>query len=49
MTDPSSRQRRHYIRAIITSVQLEIKISGREAQEACRQDELTGDKPPVVK
>jgi hypothetical protein len=25
------------------------KISGRESQGAWRQDELTGDKPPVVK
>jgi hypothetical protein len=25
------------------------KISGRESQGACRQDELVGGKPPVVK
>jgi hypothetical protein len=25
------------------------EICGRESQEACRQDELIGDKPPVVK
>jgi hypothetical protein len=25
------------------------KNTGRESQEACRQDELTGDKIPVVK
>jgi hypothetical protein len=25
------------------------KISGRESQGACRQDELTGAKPPVLK
>jgi hypothetical protein len=24
-------------------------ITGRESQGACRQDELIGDKPPVVK
>jgi hypothetical protein len=31
------------------SVQLENKTTGRESQGACRQDELTGGKPPVVK
>jgi hypothetical protein len=32
------------------SVQLEKKtISGRESQGACRQDELIGGKPTVVK
>jgi hypothetical protein len=30
-------------------VQLENKITGRESQEAYRQDEPTGGKPPVVK
>jgi hypothetical protein len=25
------------------------KINGRDPQEACRQDELIGGKPPVVK
>jgi hypothetical protein len=36
--------------AIVTaSVQLENKITGRESQGACRQDELIGGKPPVVK
>jgi hypothetical protein len=30
------------------SVQLK-KITGRETQGACRQDELIGGKPPVVK
>jgi hypothetical protein len=25
------------------------KITGRESQGACRQDELIGGKPPVVK
>jgi hypothetical protein len=50
MTDPSSRQRGWYIRTILTSsAQLENKITGREAQEACRQEELIGGKPPVVK
>jgi hypothetical protein len=31
------------------SVQLENKIIGHESQGACRQDELFGGKPPVVK
>jgi hypothetical protein len=30
------------------SVQLK-NIAGRESQGTCRQDELTGGKPPVVK
>jgi hypothetical protein len=30
-------------------VQLEKRITGRESQEACRQDEMIGGKPPVVK
>jgi hypothetical protein len=30
------------------SIQLK-KNTGRESQGACRQDELIGDKPPVVK
>jgi hypothetical protein len=36
------------VRAITASVQLENKITGRESQGACRQDELIGGKPPVV-
>jgi hypothetical protein len=36
-------------RTIPASVQLENKIAGRESQGACRQDELIGGKPPVVK
>jgi hypothetical protein len=32
-----------------TSVQLETKMSGRESQGACRQDEVIGGKPPVIK
>jgi hypothetical protein len=28
---------------------LENKITGRESQGACRQDELIGDKPPIIK
>jgi hypothetical protein len=28
---------------------VEKKIDGRESQGACRQDELIGGKPPVVK
>jgi hypothetical protein len=31
------------------SVQLENEITGRESQGDCRQDELIGGKPPVVK
>jgi hypothetical protein len=34
---------------ITISVQLENKITGRESQGACRQDELIGGKPSVVK
>jgi hypothetical protein len=46
---PSSRQRGCYIRTITARVQLENKITGRESQGACLQDELIGGKPPVVK
>jgi hypothetical protein len=45
----SCRQRGSYIRTITESVQLENKITGRESQGACRQDELIGGKPSVVK
>jgi hypothetical protein len=38
-----------YIRTVTASVQLENKNSGRGTQGACRQDELLGGKPPVVK
>jgi hypothetical protein len=31
------------------NLNLENKITGREAQGACRQDKLIGGKPPVVK
>jgi hypothetical protein len=31
------------------NVQLDNKITGRQSQGACRQDELIGGKPPVVK
>jgi hypothetical protein len=34
---------------ITASFQLENKITGRESQWACRQDELIGGKPPVLK
>jgi hypothetical protein len=37
------------MRTITTSVQVENKITGRGCQGACRQDELTGGKPAVVK
>jgi hypothetical protein len=38
-----------YIRTITASVQVENKNSGHGSQGACRQDELIGGKPPVVK
>jgi hypothetical protein len=34
---------------MIASVLLGEKNTGRESQGACRQDELIGDKPTVVK
>jgi hypothetical protein len=34
---------------ITASVKLEYKITNRDFQGACRQDELIGGKPPVVK
>jgi hypothetical protein len=37
------------MRTITASVQLENKITGRESQGDCRQDELISGKPPVVK
>jgi hypothetical protein len=48
-TNPSSRQRKCCVRTVASRVQLQNKISGRESQGACGQDELIGDKPPVVK
>jgi hypothetical protein len=42
-------QQQLYLRTITASVQLENEITGRESQGACRQDELIGGKPPVVK
>jgi hypothetical protein len=45
----ASRQRRCYIRTMTASVQLQKKkISSSEPQEARREDELIGGKPPVV-
>jgi hypothetical protein len=38
-----------YVRTITVSVQQENKITGRESQGACRQDELIGTTPPIVK
>jgi hypothetical protein len=49
MTDPSPRQGGCYVRSITAGVQLEHKNSGRGSQGVCRQDELIGGKPPVVK
>jgi hypothetical protein len=37
------------IRTITASVRLENKIIGHESQGICRQDELIGGKPPVIK
>jgi hypothetical protein len=48
MIDPSSSQRRCYIRTITASIQLKNKIIGRESQGAFRQDKMIGGKPPVV-
>jgi hypothetical protein len=48
-TDPSSRRRGCYIRAITASVQLEKKITCRGSHGAFRHDELIGGKRPVVK
>jgi hypothetical protein len=38
-----------YTRAMSVRVELQKKISAHEPQEARRQDELIGSKPPVVK
>jgi hypothetical protein len=46
---PILSSERMLIRTLIASVQLENKINGRESQEACRQDDLIGGKPPVLK
>jgi hypothetical protein len=44
------RQTHPLVRENVTaSVQLENKITGRGSHGACRQDELTEGKPPVVK
>jgi hypothetical protein len=37
------------MRTITASVQLENKITGRESQGACRQDEMFDGKQPVIK
>jgi hypothetical protein len=37
------------MRTITASVELENKIIGRESKVACRQDELIGRKPTVLK
>jgi hypothetical protein len=47
--NPSSRDGEYYISTITATVQLENKITGRDTQGACRQVELIGTKPPVVK
>jgi hypothetical protein len=46
---PLVREHVTYIKTITASVQLENKITGRESQAACRQDELIGGKLLVVK
>jgi hypothetical protein len=44
------KQQTHPLVSEVTpSVQLKNKNSGRGSQGACRQDELIGGKPPVVK
>jgi hypothetical protein len=48
-TDPSSRERGCYIRAMTESVQLRENITDRETLGTFRQDELMGCKPLVVK
>jgi hypothetical protein len=45
----TQQQRGCYIRAITASVQLENKNFCRGTQGACRQDEMIGGKPTVVK
>jgi hypothetical protein len=47
--DQFSRQRGCYIKILTACVYLENKITGRDSQEACRQDELIVGKPPGVK
>jgi hypothetical protein len=47
--DTPTGQRGCYIRTITARVHLENKITGRESQGACFQDELMSGKPPVVK
>jgi hypothetical protein len=37
------------MRTITANDQLESKITDRDPQGACRQDEMFGDKPPVAK
>jgi hypothetical protein len=37
------------MRTITASAEVENKITDRESQGACRQDELIGSKPPAVK
>jgi hypothetical protein len=48
-TDPSSRQRGCYTRAMTASVQWNKKLASREFKRAWRQDKLIGGKPQVVK
>jgi hypothetical protein len=48
-TDPFSRQKKCYIMTISASVQLENKYSVLVSQGACRQEEMIGGKPPVIK
>jgi hypothetical protein len=45
----TERRSRCYIRIITACVQLENKNTSRESQGACRKEELTGGKLPVVK
>jgi hypothetical protein len=38
-----------YIKTMTTNNHSKKKITGRESQGACREDELIGGKPPVIK
>jgi hypothetical protein len=46
--DPSSRHTGCYMRTTTASVQLENRITGRESQGVCRQEELIGGKLTVL-
>jgi hypothetical protein len=37
------------MKTITATAELENKITSRESEGACRQDELIGGKPPIIK